>query len=516
MKDFSKPKMVNSRVLSPELLEEINGKIGKEEALNDFRKKSVLIKEDDLTPAIRLKLNLNTGVDGELTYDDTDIRNRLQVVENEKASKVELSQNYVKKTDKISQGQLDASLNNKLEEISLNKNSIVQLNNSKADKITLDNYRSKNVKITEGDLSDILLAKILLGGGSTGGGGDSTSLEEVNNHIQMLYHTKADLSALDALRSKSELIKEDDLEEALRDIINNASNVLDAVNGKVDVEELELYRKKEDSIGDMDLEFTLQQKIDQAYVWVLSAEAYITNALLNLKNVLTQDIAKASLDLIELYGPKESLVNDFKQEIGEDVGDDWDVMKALSFLYNNYRRSDEEIRESHLDSGVVEKLNAEYDDREVFGKINNLEISKVDKTELIYTLDEYRHIDDKIQESDLGDMLKSLIANEPLKERVSYLEEDVWKVKARMLDATIPAGGSHEINPSEYFGEIDARVLLIQVRVKDEDEESPTYGMMLNSEAIATVAVSPHRIMLYNNDKDSSRTFDILMRIVSM
>lgn len=66
-------------------------------------------------------------------------------------------------------------------------------------------------------------------------------------------------------------------------------------------------------------------------------------------------------------------------------------------------------------------------------------------------------------------------------------------------NVSIAAGGKHTIDAHTKFGpNVNARNLLVQATVKDTDSSSPTQGMFINSEAVATVGKDDRYITVVN------------------
>jgi hypothetical protein len=77
---------------------------------------------------------------------------------------------------------------------------------------------------------------------------------------------------------------------------------------------------------------------------------------------------------------------------------------------------------------------------------------------------------------------------------------------------TINAGSYAEYFPSTEFGTtVDPVTVITSVRVKDTTSGSPTQNMMINAEAVSTVAYTGTSIRVYN-DYSTSLVFDIVLK----
>lgn len=157
-------KFVGETILDEELRKKINGKVGMDEASAIFRRKNVPISEDDLTTSLRTKIQsggIGGGIGGGGSYDDTDLRTRVQELEIVKADKTDLSM-FRKVNEKISKNDLDPAYADKVEnDIVKNKSDIHNLEVNKAEASELANYRAKNIRVALNDLSDQLQTLIL-------------------------------------------------------------------------------------------------------------------------------------------------------------------------------------------------------------------------------------------------------------------------------------------------------------------------------------------------------------------
>ncbi|PTY93110.1 hypothetical protein [Heyndrickxia sporothermodurans] len=76
---------------------------------------------------------------------------------------------------------------------------------------------------------------------------------------------------------------------------------------------------------------------------------------------------------------------------------------------------------------------------------------------------------------------------------------------------TLAAGAKLTIDAHEEFGpNVNARNLLVQATVKDTDSASPTRGMFINSEAVATVGKDDRYIVVVN-EYTASLEFDVVV-----
>ena len=85
---------------------------------------------------------------------------------------------------------------------------------------------------------------------------------------------------------------------------------------------------------------------------------------------------------------------------------------------------------------------------------------------------------------------------------------------AATYSQTIAAGAFYEIDARAVFGpNIDARSLTIQVKVLDTKAGSPTQGMYINSETVATAAIRGDQYVRVYNDYTTSLDFFITLKL---
>ncbi len=319
-------------VLSKELLNKINGKLDETKANYDFRKTSVEITEDDLTPELRLKIQSGGGgtvTDPEgnvIAYDDTALRGRIVTLETGKMDKTEMV-NYFRKDETIHEANISPDYKDKVSHqiTSVNK-AVSDLATSKADK-----YRPKSEKISEIDLSKTLYDKILSGGGGSGGG---VSLEVVQTMIGDLDTKKVDKSQLNLVRKIADPITMTDVDAALQNALDSAVIAASGMLNKADKSELTLYRKIANPITLTDMDSDLASQLSIALNAANDIESFVVEYLSGAKNEIITDINNA-------YGQQDQLVFDFQWEITMDYypGNEghYTVFWALNVLYQQLK-----------------------------------------------------------------------------------------------------------------------------------------------------------------------------------
>lgn len=324
-------------VLSKELLDKINGKLDETKANSDFRKKSVEIKEDDLSPELRQKIQSGGGgiiTDPEgniVAYDDTELRGRIVTMENGKMDKAEMV-NYFKKDETVHEVNISPVYKEKVSQQIVDVNTAVAaLVTSKADLTELTKYRLKSEKISEIDLSKTLYDKILSGGGGSSGG---VSLEVVQSMIGDLDSKKVDKSQLNLVRKIADPITMTDVDADLRIALDSAIVAASGMLNKADKSELELYRKKSNPIVLTDMDSDLASQLSIALNAANDIEAFVVEYLSGAKKDIIQDITNA-------YGHQDQLVFDFQWEITMDYypGHEghYTVFWALNVLYQQLK-----------------------------------------------------------------------------------------------------------------------------------------------------------------------------------
>ncbi|MFA1740387.1 hypothetical protein [Lysinibacillus fusiformis] len=324
-------------VLSKELLNKINGKLDETKANYDFRKTSVEITEDDLTPELRLKIQSGGGgtvTDPEgnvIAYDDTALRGRIVTLETGKMDKTEMV-NYFRKDETIHEANISPDYKDKVSHqiTSVNK-AVSDLATSKADTAELVKYRPKSEKISEIDLSKTLYDKILSGGGGSGGG---VSLEVVQTMIGDLDTKKVDKSQLNLVRKIADPITMTDVDAALQNALDSAVIAASGMLNKADKSELTLYRKIANPITLTDMDSDLASQLSIALNAANDIESFVVEYLSGAKNEIITDINNA-------YGQQDQLVFDFQWEITMDYypGNEghYTVFWALNVLYQQLK-----------------------------------------------------------------------------------------------------------------------------------------------------------------------------------
>jgi hypothetical protein len=316
-------------------------------ALLDYRRKSVLITEGDLEQTILDKLNSTSG--GE-TGDLSELEFRVDTLEGSIVNKVEYGHlaNYRLKETKIVEQDLDQAVIDKLNAVT--SGGYVHPETHPASMIT-----------QETDLNFVSDSdKVFLSTAET----RVTTLED---DVTALALDKVDSSVLESYRSKDESIVESDLDQAVRDKLNNVTettgyddtqikgDILDLQTNKADKTELSDYRQNSVKITETDLESNLSTKINS------KADA----SQLSSYRLLSDDIAES--DLASTLATK---ING----------------KADASQLSNYRLANDDISESELTSALQTKINGKADSSVLSG---------------------YRQTSVKISESDLDSATQS-------------------------------------------------------------------------------------------------------------
>lgn len=304
---------VGEAVLSKELLNKIDGKLDKSEAISDFRKKSEEITEDDLSPALRQQIQSGGSGNGPIVdengnyvaYDDTALRGRIVALENGKMDKADMT-SYYKKDEIIHEANISPDYKNSVtQQINAVDSKVIDLETGKADKSELTLFRKKSEKISEIDLSQTLYDRILAGGGGSTGG---VSLETVQTMIGNLDAKKADRAQLDLVRKIADPIKMTDVDSTLKDALDKAIIAAAGLTNKADKSELTLYRRKDNPIVLEDMDSNLSSQLSIALNAANDIEAFVVEYLSGAKNEIIQDITNA-------YGQQEQLDFPFQWEI---------------------------------------------------------------------------------------------------------------------------------------------------------------------------------------------------------
>ena len=273
-------------------------KANKYDLLN-YRRKDILIERDDLSKEIQdiLYAIQNGG------YDDRQIKEDIAFLKEVKMDKID-EVRFRKIDEPITLDDLDTSVRDLLSIISENVGIIQELQELKADRTELDNYRHKGVLLTYHDLDSSLKTII----DNMQNFDDSTILLKINelekkkaNKVDL--DKKADLEELTLYRKKEEAIEFTDLSEHLQSLLDeitpdfNPSKLQEQINtlrdSKVDVEELENYRSKAVLIGEKDLTEELYNKIQS-----INSEQNLTEVWESINNL---EETKANLSDLSAY-----------------------------------------------------------------------------------------------------------------------------------------------------------------------------------------------------------------------
>lgn len=184
--------------------------------LDAYRKRADKISLVDLANDVINAMNIGGGSDTS-SYDDTELRQKIQDLEADKANSKDLL-NYRSNTTPIKESDLSADLQHKIgytyDDTAINKE-ISSLKSSKLDtNIANSTFRKNTDLIKLSDLDQEVLDKFNNSG--DGSGYDDTQIRQELND-------KADIADLDNYRSKDTAIDIADLAENLKNLINDAA-----------------------------------------------------------------------------------------------------------------------------------------------------------------------------------------------------------------------------------------------------------------------------------------------------
>ena len=267
-------------------------KISRHDVEEDLIKQIALnnpITLDDLDPELR-KSVLTWGAPSGAAYDDSDLRKRV----------VQLESNMAVNT--VHDNQIDKDIIDINDRINKNKNDIAQ----KADKTEI---RSNTDPIQITDLSSDLQDKINYSYGyyqavvpdGLSGNVNASDLATVNALLAKLQNTKADKTAIDGCRQKSDSITVSDMDSYCADAINAASGVNAALDNKANKSDLSSYRQTSLLIGENDLESALRNKIDKSYSMVDNVDAAVTSIVETKTESLRDDFKDSIIGNTNYY-----------------------------------------------------------------------------------------------------------------------------------------------------------------------------------------------------------------------
>lgn len=282
---------VKKYLLDDELIREIEGKA----PIGNTRLKDESITLDDLAPEVRNKIQ-SWGAPAGSSYDDTGIRNRILNIENDHISKNDA---FNKTTDKVSINLLDNDLTDCVNKITNNENRIKAIEDNYPNK---DDVRYKNVPIERTDLSknlsDIInvcysyYQSIVPSGNNTL---TATDIATISAAINTLMTSKADKNEVAKCRKLDIPITINDFNSQLQGVINNAQNVINNFDNKVESTELTKYRLKKDLIDENDLSVTVSQKIDKGYNFANNVDDSIRMAVSTEGSNIRAEVQTADL-----------------------------------------------------------------------------------------------------------------------------------------------------------------------------------------------------------------------------
>jgi predicted nucleic acid-binding Zn-ribbon protein len=258
-----------------------------------------------------------------------------------KADRTELDA-YRKKADKINLVDLDNDVMNAITMSGSNNSSstideaailsrLSALENSKADKSDLANYRNSSVPIGESDLSAAVVSKL------------NTKYDDtsIKNDIAALQSSKVDIvTANSSFRKVSDSIGLNDLSKDVIDEINKAATPYDDTAVKQTISQLQTdlannYRNNATSIKESDLDSALASKINSLSSGSTSTTpAYDDTALVNRVTALEKD--KADFTYSENTYVKKADINTYIDNAVNGIKSDISTINtAISGLSND-------------------------------------------------------------------------------------------------------------------------------------------------------------------------------------
>lgn len=279
--------------------------------LTAYRKVVDAIKESDLDTVLAAKIDA-AGTGTGTPYDDTIIKAEIVSLQDNKADKTTLA-DYRKGTDTISLSDLDGTL--------------ATIINDKAEKTDLTAFRKIADKIIESDLDTTLIAKV----DAIGTPYDDTT---VKAEIKTLQDDKADKTDLVNFRKINDKIIETDLDSALIAKIDAVGTPYNDTTVKADIKTLQ------DNKAD---------KTDLANY--RSASTKIAVADLDTDVTTKLNSIPAAYNDTDIKTDITSLQNNAK------MGETLLAAKANTTDLVNYRKTADAIKESDLDTATQEKLN---------------------------------------------------------------------------------------------------------------------------------------------------------------
>lgn len=393
-----------------------------------YRLISVKIGAEDLDP------NLYEFIQQKSNYDDTELRNRIKVLEEIKAARSELEK-YRLLSVKIAESDLTEDLAAKINAIiqgyddRLIKEEIALLKEIKMDKTEASEFRKVYDSITLEDLDDETQSLL----------GIISELDMELTHIQENIVLKDDLKDY---RRKVVDITIDDLSPSLRAIIENYVSY-DDTRIKLAIEELK------------------RLKADRLEMAKKSDRTYVDETFRRLDtSIMMEDLSEHLQSILENIAPEFD-----SKYIEDEIAKLKEGKAEKTYVDNYYRRITVPIFEADLDRRLVEKINraiSQYDDSVILNAINKLETHKVDAVQL----NNYRHREVLITKNDLDKDLQVILTScQHAGQEMRQYYHDLYKTKA---DVTELEKCKNRITQLENI--IAERDIIIEQLVNDVNE----------------------------------------------
>lgn len=393
-----------------------------------YRLISVKIGAEDLDP------NLYEFIQQKSNYDDTELRNRIKVLEEIKAARSELEK-YRLLSVKIAESDLTEDLAAKINAIiqgyddRLIKEEIALLKEIKMDKTEASEFRKVYDSITLEDLDDETQSLL----------GIISELDMELTHIQENIVLKDDLKDY---RRKVVDITIDDLSPSLRAIIENYVSY-DDTRIKLAIEELK------------------RLKADRLEMAKKSDKTYVDETFRRLDtSIMMEDLSEHLQSILENIAPEFD-----SKYIEDEIAKLKEEKAEKTYVDNYYRRITVPIFEADLDRRLVEKINraiSQYDDSVILNAINKLETHKVDAVQL----NNYRHREVLITKNDLDKDLQVILTScQHAGQEMRQYYHDLYKTKA---DVTELEKCKNRITQLENI--IAERDIIIEQLVNDVNE----------------------------------------------
>lgn len=420
------------------------------EQLDFYRLKSVSIEVSDLSQELQdiIYAFTNNG------YDDRWIRDDIALLKLTKMDKTDEIL-FRKVNDQIIFDDLDENIQSLLEAISDNSANIAELQETKANRLELENYRHKAITINYTDLDEHLqgLLDNFIPYDDTALKANIINLENKKADKTEL-DKKADASLLSLYREKSTSITFEDLDENLKSILDDIPADFDPLQlqiqintlneTKVNRSEMSNYRTKAELIKEVDLTPALVDKInasnnpyDDQAVWTAINELesskvdYVTlsgylqddegsvdmsNLHRDVQLLIQSKVGRGELDLYRHIDTK-IVEEDLSDEVKVKLNKDQEGLQSLENRVSTLETKQEENEENFSEIGET-----------IEGVLEELER----KSDHIYAEDTYRKKTDVIYEDNLDIELKNKINSIPNQENLANIQNKVQYLEGEM------------------------------------------------------------------------------------